>query len=306
MKYNTDYNKIITDENLMETIQHGSNSYPFNFYYDNLALFDFNCIEWHWHTELEFVYIETGTVTFWIGEKQFTLPEGNGVFINSKVLHRFYSPAEAVIPNFVCMPFFIAPQDSFLYHKYILPVISSTLAFQIFYTNISWQAKALSIMKQIIAVQDSISSSELATSSLLQMLWLEIYENADIKYAEDHTNDSASSQARLQLMMQYIHQNYMHDISLDDIAGHARISKSTVLNLFRKYLHIAPINYLINYRLNEAAQLLSKTEKKINTISYETGFNNVDYFCRLFKKHYQLTPTEYRKKKLSTFSNDAG
>lgn len=302
MNYNTDYNKIMTDENLMETIQHGSNSYPFKFYYDNLALFDFNCIEWHWHTEFEFVYIESGTVTFWIGEKQFTLSEGNGVFINSKILHRFHSPNGAVIPNFVCMPFFIAAQDSFVYHKYILPVISSTLTFQVFHGNISWQAKALSIIKQIIAVQNCTSSSELATSYLLQMLWLEIYENADIKYTKEHINESASSQARLQLMMQYIHQNYIRDISLGDIAEHAKISKSTVLNLFRRYLHITPINYLINYRLNEAAHLLTKTEKKINTISYETGFNNVDYFCRLFKKHYQLTPTEYRKKKLLTFS----
>ena len=302
MNYNTDYNKIMTDENLMETIQHGSNSYPFKFYYDNLALFDFNCIEWHWHTEFEFVYIESGTVTFWIGEKQFTLSEGNGVFINSKILHRFHSPTGAAIPNFVCMPFFIAAQDSFIYHKYILPVISSTLTFQVFHDNISWQAKALSIIKQIIAVQDCTSSSELATSYLLQMLWLEIYENADIKYTKDHINESVSSQARLQLMMQYIHQNYIRDISLGDIAEHAKISKSTVLNLFRRYLHITPINYLINYRLNEAAHLLTKTEKKINTIAYETGFNNVDYFCRLFKKHYQLTPTEYRKKKLLTFS----
>lgn len=84
MNSNISYNKIITDENLMETIQHGSNNYPFNFYYDNLSQFDFNCIEWHWHTELEFVYIESGTVTFWIGEKQFDLSERNGVFINSK------------------------------------------------------------------------------------------------------------------------------------------------------------------------------------------------------------------------------
>lgn len=298
MNYTTDYNKIMTDENLMEKIQHGSNNYPFNFYYDNLALFDFNCIEWHWHTELEFVYIESGTVTFWIGEKQFTLSEGNGVFINSKILHRFYSPAEAVIPNFVCMPSFIASQDTLLYHKYILPVVSSSLTFQIFYADIPWQAKALSIIRQIIAVQDCCSSSELTTSFLIQMLWLEIYENADITFIKDHINNSASSQARLQLMMQYIHQNYMHAISLDDIAKHAGISKSTVLNLFRKYLHITPIEYLINYRLNEAAQSLIKTEKKVNSISYETGFNNVDYFCRLFKKHYQLTPTEYRKKKL--------
>ena len=110
---------------------------------------------------------------------------------------------------------------------------------------------------------------------------------------------SASSLARLQLMMQYIHMNYAHEISLDDIAADAKISKSTVLNLFRNYLHITPVNYLIDYRLKEAAVLLSKTEKKINAISSETGFHNVDYFCRLFKKHYHLTPTQYRKEKLS-------
>lgn len=297
MNFNTYYNKIITDENLMETVQHGSNSYPFKFYYDNLSLFDFNCIEWHWHSELEFVYIESGTVTFWIGDKQFELSQGNGVFINSKILHRFYSSCEAVIPNFVFFPSFIATQDSYIYHKYVLPVTSSTLTFQIFHVESTWQAESIEIIKQIIAQQDCVPSRELATSSLVQNLWLKIYENADVSYTKDHTNNTASSQARLQLMMQYIHINYSHYISLDDIANYAKISKSTVLNLFGKYLHTTPVNYLINYRLNEAALLLSKTEKKINAVSSETGFNNVDYFCRLFKKHYHLTPTEYRKKK---------
>lgn len=298
MKFNTSYNKITTDENLMETVQHGSAGYPFRFYYENLALFDFNCIEWHWHAELEFVYVESGTVTFQIGESQFDLSPGDGVFINSRILHRFHSPCEAVIPNFVCMPAFIAPQDSFLYHKYVQPVLSSSLAFQAFHQEVPWQARALSVMKQIIAAQDR-ASCELATSSLIQRLWLEIYENAGFTYAEGQMNGSAASQARLQLMMQYIQQNYAHDISLDDIAVHAGISKSTVLNLFRRYLHVTPISHLISCRLNEAALLLSKTEKKVIAISRETGFHNDDYFCRLFKKHYHLTPTEYRKKKLS-------
>lgn len=297
MNFNTSYNKIITDENLMETIQHGSSNYPFHFYYDNLALFDFNCIEWHWHAEFEFVYIESGTVTFGIGENQFDLSEGNGVFINSKILHRFYSTKDAIIPNFVCMPFFLAPQDSLIYHKYILPVVTSSLTFQILLAEVPWQAKALEIIRQIIAAQDSISSCELMTSSLLQKLWLEIYENVEIFHNEKPIKDSSSSQARLQLMMQYIHQNYTQVISLDTLSSHATVSKSTALNLFRKYLHITPINYLINYRLKAAALLLINTEKKINTISNETGFNNVDYFCRLFKKHYHLTPTEYRKRK---------
>ena len=51
MNFNTFYNKILTDENMMETIRHSTSAYPFRFYYDNLVLFDFHCIEWHWHVE---------------------------------------------------------------------------------------------------------------------------------------------------------------------------------------------------------------------------------------------------------------
>lgn len=73
MNINTTYTKIITGEDLMETAQHGSTLYPFQFYYEDLSVFDFNCIEWHWHTELEFIFIESGTVTLWIGEDRFNL-----------------------------------------------------------------------------------------------------------------------------------------------------------------------------------------------------------------------------------------
>ena len=186
MNINTTYTKIITGEDLMETAQHGSTLYPFQFYYEDLSVFDFNCIEWHWHTELEFIYIESGTVTLWIGEDQFHLTEGNGIFINTKVLHRLYSPSKAIIPNFVFMPSFIAPRDSLIYQKYILPIMSYPLPFLIFHKEICWQAKVLSVMRQIISAQDSVSTKELLTSSLLQNLWLEIFENTDISYQKEH------------------------------------------------------------------------------------------------------------------------
>ena len=70
MEFNTFYNKIQTDESMMETIQHGNSEYPFQLYYDDLALFDFHCVEWHWHVEFEFVFVQEGTATFWVGEKQ--------------------------------------------------------------------------------------------------------------------------------------------------------------------------------------------------------------------------------------------
>ena len=91
MEFNTFYNKIQTDESMMETIQHGNSEYPFQLYYDDLALFDFHCVEWHWHVEFEFVFVQEGTATFWVGEKQFSLGQGTGIFINSKILHRYFS-----------------------------------------------------------------------------------------------------------------------------------------------------------------------------------------------------------------------
>lgn len=296
MNYNTTYNKILTDENMMETIQHGSKEYPFHFYYDNLELFDFHCIEWHWHTEFELVYVETGTVYFGISDKQFALSEGQGVFINSKILHRYFSQGNAIVPNFVLMPYFIAAQDSLIYQKYVLPIMASPMDYQIFSSDIPWQAQALSLMREMMAAQENASDVELVNSYLIQKIWHILYQNTDIEHMGKKENYSASSQARLQLMMQYIHQKSAYNISLSDIADQAKVSKSTALNLFQRYLGISPVTYLVNYRLQEAAKLLASTEKKVTVISKDTGFDSVDYFCKAFKKYYKLTPTEYRKK----------
>lgn len=296
MNYNTTYNKILTDENMMETIQHGSKEYPFHFYYDNLELFDFHCIEWHWHTEFEFVYVETGTVYFGISDKQFALSEGQGVFINSKILHRYFSQGNAIVPNFVLMPYFIAAQDSLIYQKYVLPIMSSPMDYQIFSSDIPWQAEVLSLMREITAAQEKTCDVELVSSYLIQKIWHILYQNTDVEHMGKKENYSASSQARLQLMMQYIHQDFAYNISLSDIADQAKVSKSTALNLFHRYLGISPVTYLVNYRLQEAAKLLASTEKKVTVISKDTGFDSVDYFCKAFKKYYKLTPTEYRKK----------
>ena len=132
MLFSNSYPHIITDDSLMETVHHGSPDYPFHFYYENMELFDFNCVDWHWHTELEFVFIESGTVTMWIGDQELTLSERDAIFINTKMLHRFYSPCAASIPNFLFKPSFISPEDSLIFKKYVLPVISSSIPFLIF------------------------------------------------------------------------------------------------------------------------------------------------------------------------------
>lgn len=92
---------IKTDDTLMETALHGTHLFPYKLYDDNITDYDFNCIDWHWHTEFEFVYIESGIVHFNVGEDNFDMSEGQGIFINSKVVHKMHSENDAVIPNFL-------------------------------------------------------------------------------------------------------------------------------------------------------------------------------------------------------------
>ena len=292
MDFTNQFTKIETDDSLMEIAAHGSEEYPFNYYYENLALFDFNCVDWHWHSEFEFVYIESGEVEFDVGENHFMLTTGQGVMINSKILHRLQSENDAIIPNFLFKPSFIASKDSLIYDKYVNPVLSSSQAFIVFRPDVSWQARVLEIMGKIIASHSVECNREMCVSMYVQELWCLILENLTFDYGESKV--ATVSRTRLQLMMQYVHEHYFEGITLEDISEAANISKSTALNLFQNNLKLTPVNYLISYRLKQAALLLSNTEKKVTAISYETGFNNVDHFCRSFKKAYKMTPSDYR------------
>lgn len=208
MEFNTFYNKIQTDESMMETIQHGNSEYPFQLYYDDLALFDFHCVEWHWHVEFEFVFVQEGTATFWVGEKQFSLGQGTGIFINSKILHRYFSEGHAIVPNFVLKPTFLAPADSLIYKKYIAPIQACKVDCIVFCREIKWQAEALELMQKILKAQESDKDRELVTLFLTQELWHLLYLHMDSEVLQKKRENTASSQGRTQLMMQYIHQKF--------------------------------------------------------------------------------------------------
>lgn len=299
MDFSNQFTKIETDDSLMETVSHGDEAYPFSYYYENLALFDFNCIDWHWHNEFEFVFIESGDVFCDIGATHFILHAGQGIMINSKVLHKLESEGDVIIPNFLFKPSFIAPTESLIYEKYVSPILSSSMEYVIFQKDIAWQSVALDIIKNIIKLQYASDNREISVSINVQQLWLLLLENLSFESFEDQT--TINSRARLQLMMQYIHAHFAESISLEDIANSVAISKSSALHLFQSGIKMTPINYLISYRLRQAALLLTGTEKKIASIALESGFNSVDHFCRTFKNTYGITPTNYRKQSGSEY-----
>lgn len=283
-----------TDDTLREIIQHGDSRYPFAYYLEDIWQFDFHCIDWHWHHELEFMTVREGTVFCLIGSEKLVLPEGSGIFINSGALHRFESHSRAIIPNIVFSPVLLSPEKSLIYEKYVRPVLSSSSNFQVLDPKISWQHGILSILEEIYRFQDREEPAELPTVQSLLQLWEILFRHFNISQNSGDPKPLNPRQARLLIMMQYIHDHYREELSLSQIAASASVSKSGALQLFQSGIHLSPVAYLIQYRLSQAAELLHTTSKPVSTIAEETGFASTGYFCRRFKERYQMTPKEYR------------
>lgn len=92
----------------------------------------------------------------------------------------------------------------------------------------------------------------------------------------------------------YIKDNYSKKISIEDITKRAHLSSSHLFAVFKKQTGVSPISFLNNYRMSIAAELLQGTTKSINQIASEVGIDDSIYFNKIFKKHYQMSPTEYR------------
>lgn len=104
-----------------------------------------------------------------------------------------------------------------------------------------------------------------------------------------------NSQERFQLVFMYIIENFRQAISLNTVAEIAKLSPSSFCRFFKKYTGKTLIQVLLDYRLEAASQLLLSSEKRINEIAFECGFEDIPYFNRAFKKWKGESPSSFRK-----------
>ncbi len=287
------FSTIITDETLMETAAHGNAAFPFQYYYEDIWDFDFHCVDWHWHPEFEYVFVESGQAICFAGEDKIVIPSGNALLINSKVIHRFEAKESTVIPNAVYSPFLLAPEGSLVYREYIYPFITDGPNSMLLDASVPWQNACIQCMMKVFDFQNQ-NDSEIHTVVKLLEFWNELSKHWHSERTVEKIASERETQARLQIMMQFIQEHYRENIPLEDIAATVHIGKSTALQIFHQGINQSPVAYLIRYRLKQAAILLTSTEKTIASIAETTGFESSTYFCRKFKELYCTTPTVYR------------
>ena len=288
--------EIVTDETMRELRIHGSQEFPFEYYHDDLFGYESNFIEWHWHSEFEWIYVESGIVVCLIGSERIVLYPGDGMFINSRVLHRFESPDGAALPNILFRPELIAPATSSIYEEYVLPVLNSEYSHYIFRKTEREENHILQKLREIFSECTAAQWEKLDIQISVLMLWRDFIKLVGDTMMECKSTKSMLLQTRIRTMLQFISAHFKEKITFADIALSANISKSEALRCFHLTIQSTPIQYLVDYRLNRAKELLIETEDTITQIAIEVGIDNISYFVRIFTKKFQITPREFRRK----------
>ncbi|GGD62147.1 response regulator transcription factor [Paenibacillus nasutitermitis] len=92
----------------------------------------------------------------------------------------------------------------------------------------------------------------------------------------------------------YIHENYAKELSLESVAEHIHLTPTYFSSIFKKEMNGNFVDYVSNYRIEKAKELLRAGIHNVNVTAAMVGFNNVKYFYKVFKKRTGYTPSEYK------------
>ena len=105
-----------------------------------------------------------------IGENKIELQKGYGIFINSGVLHRFEAQNSTLAPNIVFSPILLAIENSLIYEKYILPIINSSISYQVLSPCTTCGKQMLQLLSKIFTTQDNEQNNELWLFNMKKMI----------------------------------------------------------------------------------------------------------------------------------------
>lgn len=288
----------VTDPSGRELLERGVAAFPAASYCDAPGQKE---VPWHWHEDWEVIRIIEGCAELCVGKNKYTLCAGEGVFINSGVLHamRCADDMGCRFHSLVFHPRLIGGSiDSVFHQSYVRPLSEDrTLKSFRFAPSVPWQQAAIDAIE--CAWQSCVrepAGYEFKVRAALSELVLFVWEHHIPGAAPQPSAKMLRNGERIKIMLQFIHDHYAEELSTKQIAASALISESECLRCFRSTIGITPIQYVKQYRIGRAAHLLTATQDKIADIAARCGFQDFSYFTKTFREQKGCVPTEYRNK----------
>ncbi|MBD8925878.1 MAG: AraC family transcriptional regulator [[Eubacterium] rectale] len=308
---------------LKENRPHGTPENPFSQYHISDVKRAFQ-IPVHWHDELEIIYVKHGKLHVTISGENYIGNPKEAFVVSPGSLHFMGSPTGDVDYYTFLFPVeYISFQTDDIMEKTILSPLKHGRAMikpQIndmaedicerlieINTNISYLKKKTSESTEErknrenhkynksddIAVSNTNEANinaQFETKMTLIKFIQKMWQNGLI--LENAANGTNTTEKE---MITYIRQNYTREISLQEFGMQFHLSEKYISRYFKEHFHITLSQYINHLRLEHARQLLQESTVPVTEVALQSGYQNVSYFIRCFKKMYGVSPLKYRK-----------
>ncbi|MCF6166701.1 L-rhamnose operon transcriptional activator [Furfurilactobacillus rossiae] len=283
------------DDNAVEQIDGITYTFPYTMHRRDFSQF---IAPWHWHEELEFDYAYQGSIIVETLNQVYTIHQGEAYFINTNVMNtKRKGPGQKSAMEYAHLfhPILLTGHYRSVFEtKYLDPILKNLSIEVVIIRESTPSGRQFFKLLQQLTQLDGKVDNEFQIRNLLSQAWLALMD--EINTQQQHAlTTTPYAQERIKQMISFLHRHFDQKITVADIAAHVGVSEKECSRSFHKYFHQSPIDYLIQYRIDQAKQRLIKTDDPITAIALGVGFNNSAYFTKIFKQRTGLTPKEYRQ-----------
>jgi len=254
--------------------------------------------KWHYHPEIELVYVNNGSGKRQVGLNLSNYNDGLLILVGSNLPHTGFTDYFDDERKEVVIQF----KENFLGDS-LKEVFEFKNIFNLLKTSKKGIAFEGDIKKKIglamLGLQYETSFQKVIT--LITILNdLSRSKNYEILNISNYNINGINENERIRKAFNFIKDNYKREVSLENVAKEVHMTVPSFCRYFKSQTNKTFIQFLIEYRINNALKLLIQSDKDIKNICYECGFNNYSHFNRSFKKINLISPSDYRKKILNS------
>ncbi len=251
---------------------------------------------YHWHPEVEITLVEKGGFTITVDGQEFVAEKDDVYLTSPNSLHSISNGIgkdktyDTMILSLSLINFI---ENTDIKEKIITPLIENKIYFPPLIKRSSEHGeKIYSLVKEMVELnRQNNTSSHMQTSLRLLELLVYLYDNQLFVHI---TNQSFEIE-RIRKVTSFIEENYQKIITLAQLAQLCGLSEKYFCTIFKSATGKTPIEYVNCVRIKSACDKLIETHETVTSIALESGFDNISYFIRQFKKIMGQSPSEWRK-----------
>ena len=245
----------------------------------------------HHHIEYEFFYLDDGRADFFIDGKHHTLYPGDCVFLEPETEHYVKSVLEGEKFFFYAIVF-----DSSIFGKSNDPCRTMFESIRIKPFPLISNSLSDKMKKCINNKKESVFGCDLMMKAILYEIISYILNTKQYEVVSPFQNSGRHNNLTVDKAIVYIREHFKENFGLDDVLNTTNYSKSHFCRMFKDSTGMSITEYINKFRVEKSCLELIYTDRNITEIATENGFNNIQYFSRVFRQFMGCTPKQYQKK----------